>query len=60
MVRNESIKIVWDEGGTCHAIRGRTVADDDRFIIIQLIDGTELSVAKSNIIKIERSPERIR
>lgn len=55
MARNGSIKIVWNEGGTCHAIRGQEVSDGNRFIVIQLTDGTELSVAKSSIIKIERS-----
>jgi hypothetical protein len=57
MERNVSIKLVWNEGGTCHAIRGWEVSDDARFIVIQLVGGTELSVAKSSIIKIERSTE---
>jgi len=60
MERNEYVKIVWDEGGICHAIRGRELSDDDCFIVIRLIDGTELSIAKSSIIKVERPPEATR
>jgi hypothetical protein len=58
MERNGMVKIVWDEGGTCHAIRGRVLPEeDDLFLVLQLIDGTELRIAKSRIVKIERPPE---
>jgi len=60
MVWNEDIKIVWDEDGTCHAVRGKEISEDEQFVRIRLIDGTELNIAKSRIIKIERFSEGVR
>ena len=56
MARNTSVKLVWDEGGTCHAVRGIEMSNDAQFVVIKLVDGTELSIAKARIVKIERSP----
>ena len=58
MGRNEYGKIVWDEGGTCRAVKGRILSDeDDYFLVVLLVDGTELRIAKGKVIKIERFPE---
>ena len=56
MERNEYSKVVWDEDGACRAIRGKIVSDDDLFLVLQLIDGTELRIAKRRIVKVERPP----
>ncbi|MEM0343952.1 MAG: hypothetical protein QXU73_06890 [Thermoplasmata archaeon] len=54
---NGTTMVVWDEGGICHAIKGRLLDDDDLFLVILLAYGAELRIAKSRIVKIERVPE---
>ena len=58
MERNGMIKVVWKEGDMCHAVNGQYVDDDGVFLKLVLFDGTELSIAKSAIIKIEKSGRR--
>lgn len=58
MARDGKVKVVWDEGGTCRAVKGRIIDDeDDYFLVVVLVDGTELKIAKGRVIKVERFPE---
>jgi len=54
MEQDGMVKIVWDECGTAHSVRGSILKEDDQFLELALSDGTNLKVAKSRIIKIER------
>jgi len=55
MAQNGLVKVVWDECGTAHAVVGSILKEDDQFLELILSDGTDLRVAKSRIVKIERS-----
>jgi len=48
-------KIVWDECGTAHSVRGMILKDDPEFIELILIDGTMIRISRSRIIKVETS-----
>lgn len=54
MEKNGMVKVVWNEAGVCHAVSGQFVEDDGVFLNLVLPDGTEISIAKSAIIKIEK------
>jgi len=54
----ERCKVVWDEVGVCHAVFGSILSEDDQFIELVLSDGTNLRIAKSRIVKIEKPVER--
>jgi len=54
MEKTEHIKIVWDECGTAHSVRGQLIEENEAYIVLRLIDGTEIKVARSRVIKVER------
>ena len=57
MERNGTAKVVWEEGGKCHAVRGELVSSGDAlFLKLRLVDGTELNIARSRVIKVEIDP----
>ncbi len=51
---NGMVKVVWDECGVAHTVRGSILKEDDVFLELVLADGTDLKVAKTRIIKIEQ------
>jgi hypothetical protein len=54
MEGNGTVKLVWDECGEAHSVRGSILKEDDQFLELVLSDGTNLRISKSRIIKIER------
>jgi len=46
-------KIVWDECGTAHSVRGTILKDDPEFIELVLADGTMIKISRRAIIKVE-------
>lgn len=47
-------KVVWDEGGTAHSVWGSVADTSGEFVVVVLQDGTQISLARSRIIKIEK------
>jgi hypothetical protein len=54
------VKVVWDEAGTAHSVWGSIADSSDDFVVVVLQNGTQISLARSRVIKIEKPAEGCR
>ena len=55
MKQKKTVKVVWSDGVGTQSREGQLVSDDDvLFLKMLLIDGTELNVAKTRIVALEK------